>query len=30
VCTVGYYSLVAFVVNVDRQPVPDDGFTLGP
>jgi 4-carboxymuconolactone decarboxylase len=29
VCTVGYYSLVAFVVNVDRQPVPDDGFTLG-
>jgi 4-carboxymuconolactone decarboxylase len=28
VCTVGYYSLVAFVVNVDRQPVPDDGFTL--
>jgi 4-carboxymuconolactone decarboxylase len=30
VCTVGYYSLVAFVVNVDRQPVPDDGFTLDP
>lgn len=29
VCTVGYYSLVAFVVNVDRQPVPDDGFTFG-
>ena len=28
VCTVGYYSLVAFVVNVDRQPVPADGFTL--
>jgi 4-carboxymuconolactone decarboxylase len=30
VCTVGYYSLVAFVVNVDRQPVPDDGFALDP
>jgi len=30
VCTVGYYSLVAFVVNVDRQPVPADGFTLDP
>jgi 4-carboxymuconolactone decarboxylase len=29
VCTVGYYSLVAFVVNVDRQPVPADGFKLG-
>lgn len=28
VCTVGYYSLVAFVVNVDRQPVPAEGFTL--
>jgi 4-carboxymuconolactone decarboxylase len=27
VCTVGYYSLVAFVLNVDRQPVPEDGST---
>ena len=30
VCTVGYYSLVAFMVNVDRQPVPDDGLAIGP
>jgi 4-carboxymuconolactone decarboxylase len=29
VCTVGYYSLVAFLVNVDHQPVPAGGFALG-